>query len=117
MTTLSNEAVKALMTATTSADIGNEIATAINDGLAIAAQASYVLADLIVAQNVSLSTDFGSLLAGDIVLQFGDTAGTGLFHVIADDGELPAIATAAVVDDLYVVFRPYSAPTATSATF
>jgi hypothetical protein len=55
-----------------------------------------------VATNVSATIDFGALKVGDKVIKIPAVAGNAIFYTVAVAGTLPA---AAVVGDLYTVFR------------
>lgn len=111
---LSNDAVKRLMTAMSSADAGNEVASAINNGLAAAAQGAFIVPTIITATSTSTTTNFADLAVGDIVLQIRPSAATGHFMAVATAGTLPE---AAVISDKYVVLRAYSASTASNVKF
>ena len=111
---LSDDAVKRLMVATASAAAGNEVATAINNGAAMAAQSGFAVVAGIVASHTSTTTDFGALHVGDLVLKVPVSAGNGIFYTVATTGTLPA---AAVIGALYVVLRAVSLPTATALKF
>jgi hypothetical protein len=100
---LSADAVKRLMIGTASADAGNELATAINKGVAHATQSPVCVVAAIVATNVSQTIDFASLAVGDKVMMIPATAGNADFITIATAGNL---GQAAVVGNLYVVLRP-----------
>jgi hypothetical protein len=111
---LSNNAVKGLMEAAASQTLGNEIATAINSGLAVSAQSGLGVVAAITATSTSTTTDFGALAVGDLVLKVPAVAGNGIFYTVATAGTLPAAAT---VGALYVVLRAFSLPAATSLVF
>lgn len=113
---LSADAIKRLMIATTSATAGNELATAVNNAIATSALSVLGIPAAIVATNVSTTIDFGSLLVGDKVLVVPTTISLAVAHFLAvvTAGTLPA---AAVVGDLYVVIRPVTLPAASAATF
>lgn len=106
---LSNQAVKNLMTAAASQEIGNLVADGVNAGLL----ASHVIAGLIVATNVSQTVDFASLMVGDKVLAVATAAGAGAnpahFVTVATAGTL---GEAAIVGSLYVVLRAKDAASA-----
>ena len=86
----------------------NEITNTVNS---ITNTVNFVVANVIVATNVSTTIDFGSLVVGDriIVVPVADTPPadtTGTYYLTcATAGTLPA---AAVVDNLYVVLRAVS---------
>lgn len=114
---LSTSAVKALMTACASADLGNEVATAINKGeKALDIQEGlYGIAAVIVATNVSTTIDFAALAVGDKIIQIPATPGNADYlAAVATAGTLPE---AAVVGDLYLVLRAFTVPTATAIKF
>ena len=110
---LSSNAVKNLMVATASADVGNEIATAINNGAAAAAQGPVVVAAAIVATSTSQTTDFGALLATDKVIMVPAVAGNADF-ITPTAGNL---GQAAVVGNLYLVLRALSLDAASAVKF
>lgn len=114
MALLTTEQITRLMTAVTSAPIGNAIADAINQGAAHVQQSPYVIANLIVATATSTTTDFGSLVVGDKILISPAVAGNSMFVTCATAGTLPQ---AAVVGSLYVVIRAYTAPTVPTVKF
>jgi hypothetical protein len=111
---LSSDAVKRLMIATASADVGNEVATAINKGAAVAAQNLVCLVGAIVATSVSQTVDFGVLKVGDKVVMIPATAGNADFISPSVAGDL---GQAAVVGNLYLVLRSLSLDSASSAVF
>lgn len=108
---LSSKAVKRLIVSLTDKVLGNEVASAVNNGAAVASQASHVVAGMIVATSVSQTVDFGSLAVGDKVLHIGAAAGNAQFVTVAVAGTL---GIAAVIGDLYVVIRAVSLPSASS---
>jgi len=97
---LSNQAVKNIMSAVVSQEIGNSVADGINAGLL----ASHVIANVIVATNVSTTLDFA-----DKVVMIPAVAGNSIFYTVATAGTLPA---AAIVGNLYVVIRAKDAASA-----
>jgi len=74
---------------------GNEVVTQLNN-------AAWAIPAMIIAAHTSTTTDFGALLAGDIVVHVPASAGNTIFYQVATNGTLPA---AAVVGDLYIVHR------------
>jgi len=98
---LSQDAVKRLMVGLASADAGNEVASAINRGLAA----------LIVATSVSQTVDFAALQVGDKVVVVPAAAGNCHFVTVATAGNL---GEAAVIGSLYVVLR---SPAASALVF
>jgi len=68
----------------------------------IAALGSYSISGSIVANNVSTSVDFGSLLVGDYLVHIPSSPGGAQFAAVVANGTAPF---AAVVGDLYLVFR------------
>jgi len=111
---LSSTAVKNLMVATASADVGNEIATAINNGAAAAAQGLVVVAAAIVATSVSQTTDFDVLLTTDKVVMIPATAGNADFITPSAAGNL---GQAAVIGNLYLVLRSISLDATSAVKF
>lgn len=111
---LSDKAVRHLAQGLADKDVGNEIATAVNNASAVVALSNLACVGAIVATNVSTTIDFGILQAGDKVAQIPATPGSAAFLAVATAGTLPA---AAVVGDLYVVLRAVTLPTATSFKF
>jgi len=96
---LVNQAVKNIMSAVGSQEFGNLVVDGVNAGLL----ASHVIANVIVATNVSTTVDFaGKLAVGDKVIAIPAVAGNSIFYTVATAGTLPA---AAVVGTLYVVIR------------
>lgn len=108
---LSEKLVKRLQHAVTDQTLGNQLADAVNAGQAASAQLSHLIAAVIVATNVSQTVDFGALEVGDKVLHIPAVAGNSDFVTVATAGTL---GVAAVVGDLYVVLRAFSAPTASN---
>lgn len=102
---LSNQAVKNIMSAVVSQEIGNSVADGINAGLL----ASHVIANVIVATNVSTTLNFASLAVADKVVMIPAVAGNSIFYTVATAGTLPA---AAIVGNLYVVIRAKDAASA-----
>lgn len=60
------------------------------------------IAGTIVATSTSTTTNFSSLIVGDIIVVIPATAGNSIFLTCATAGTLPA---AAVVGSLYIVIR------------
>jgi hypothetical protein len=108
---LSNNALKAIAS-TGVASAYQELAQAINNGSATAAQSGATVAALIIATSTSTTTDFGALAVGDKVVHIAAVAGNAIFWTVATAGTLPA---AAVVGDLYIVLRPLTLPAAAAA--
>jgi len=105
---LSTEAVKRLMIAVCSPELGNEISTAINEGLLLADQSNVTLAAIIAATSVSPTTDFGALKVADKVLHFSALGGSSLLNcLVAGD-----LGQAAVIGDIYMVLRPVNVASA-----
>lgn len=111
---LSAEAVKRLMIATGDADLGNEIASAIDTSSAHGDAAGAHIAAFIIATSISTTTDFGALAVADKVVHIPAVAGNSIFWTVATKGTLPA---AAVIGDLYVVIRGFAAPAKRTAKF
>lgn len=111
---LSADANKRLLIALTSKDAGNEVANALNIAIAGGAQDLFCVPAVIVATSTSTTTDFGALAVGDKVIHIPAVAGGAVFVTVATAGTLPI---AAVVGDLYVVFRAFSAPAASTQSF
>ena len=76
---LSDHAVKQLMIAAASADVGHEVADAINASAALPAVQGVNLVRAIVATDVSQTVDFGSLKLGDRLTVYPATAGALVF--------------------------------------
>ena len=111
---LSTSVVNRLQLALASESAGNETVTAINKGSAMADQSTWCLTKLIVATSTSQTTDFASLKVGDKIVHIPATAGNSDFFTCATAGDLGA---AAVVGDLYQVWRAFAAPAASAQTF
>lgn len=109
---LSRNSVVRLITAMAGQSSGNEVASAINNGAAVAALGGSYMPAVILAAHVSATTDFGALAVGDYVVHVGAAAGNAIFYTVATAGTLPA---AAIVGDLYVVLRAMPALPASSA--
>lgn len=105
---LSVDTVKRLFEAVTSETIaGPELADAINQGSGLAAQSKWSIAAAIVAAHTSTTTDFGALKVGDLLVHIPAVAGNSIFETVATAGTKPS---AAVVGDLYVALRSFTAP-------
>jgi len=106
---LSADEIKRLMIMTTSTEVGNSMADAINAGEDLALQTVRALTLCVVATNVSQTIDFAALRVGDIVvrLQLAVSAAAVGFYTCAVAGTLPA---AAVVGDLYIALRTRAVP-------
>jgi hypothetical protein len=111
---LSDNASKRLMIAVADKTAGQEVINAINAGVATSTQSALAVAGAIVAAHTSTTTDFASLVAGDVVLVIGATATTGKFGTVVTAGTLPF---AAVIGSIYVVLRGIVLPSATALTF
>lgn len=110
---LSLDTAKRLLVALGSQTSGNEVASILNNSATGQGQAGWTTAAIIKAAHVSTTTDFGSLKVGDYVVHVGAAAGNAIFYTVATAGTLPA---AAVVNDLYVVFRQLTLPAASALT-
>jgi hypothetical protein len=105
---LSTDTVKRLFEAVTNQTLaGPEVVDAINAGAGLAGQSGFSLPAVIKAAHVSTTTDFAALAVGDFVVHIPASAGNAIFYTVTTAGTLPA---AAIVGDLYVVFRAFSAP-------
>ena len=100
---LLSDTIKRLMSALTSADAGNEVANAIQAGAAVAAQNLICCVAAIQATNVSQTVDFAALKVGDKIAMIPATAGNADYISCTVAGDL---GQAAVVGNLYLVFRP-----------
>jgi len=109
------DAVKRLMTSLTSQSVGNTVADAINKGEAFATQSGVVVAAAITATATSQTTDFGALKVNDLVFMIPATAGNADF--IGPIGTAGNLGQAAVIGNLYVVLRAFSAPAASAVKF
>jgi hypothetical protein len=110
---LSNGTLASLAIALTSDDKANEVADALNKASATWAQASKLIAAVLIAAHTSATTDFAALEAGDILLTIpavGSVA-TALFETVVTAGTKPS---AAVVGDMYIALRAPAAPTASN---
>lgn len=110
---LTAEQTKILISAVTDTTIGNTIANAVNSAEAVVAQSALVIPAAIVATAVSQTTDFAALRVGDKVLMIPATAGNADLITIGTAGTL---GQAAVIGNIYVVLRAYSAPTTLAVT-
>lgn len=110
---LSEALVKRLLHAVTDQNLGRELVDAINAGQALAAaQPAWGIAAAIVATAVSQTTDFaGKVAIGDQVLMIPATAGNADLITITVAGDL---GQAAVVGNIYVVLRAFTAPAAST---
>jgi hypothetical protein len=93
---------------------GQEVINALNAANASTVQDLFVTPLLIVGTNVSTTIDFGGLVVGDKILILPAAAGNAQFVTCAVAGTLPQ---AGVVGSLYVVFRAYSLPAASTQGF
>jgi hypothetical protein len=108
---LSAKARKNLMVAVADQDAGNEIATAIDNGLAGSFE-GFATVTAVVATSTSTTTNFSGLLVGDLVMILPAVAGNAQFVTCATVGTLPQ---AAVVGSLYIVMRAVPAVNATTS--
>jgi len=106
---LSSNALKRLQHALADQAAGREVADAVNKGSAAAQSATSgsSIAAVIVATSVSTTTDFGALKAGDKLVHIPAVAGNADFESVVTAGTKPS---AAVVGDLYIALRAWSAP-------
>lgn len=111
---ISDDITKRLMISLTSATAGNTVADALNAGLAAVAQNLVCIPLIKKATSTSTTTDWSALAVGDLVLQIKAADGTAVMRVVVTAGTHPA---ASVVDDYYLVFRAYTAPTASAVKF
>lgn len=111
---LATDTIKKLITALADKTAAQEMATAENTGILLAAASGYTVKTLIVATNVSTTIDFASLAVGDKVLILPAVAGNSMFVSCATAGTLPQ---AAVVGSLYVVLRAFTAATAVTTSY
>lgn len=111
MANLSEKAVKHLIHGLGSKAVGNEVATAINNGNALAGASFQAIAALIIATNVSQTIDFGALKVGDQVLMIPAVAGSADLITITTAGTL---GQAAVVGNAYLVLRAFTLPVASA---
>lgn len=105
----SQNELKRLGIALGSMPVGNSVADKIEAGNALAGQSGKSVAAAIVATATSTTTDFGALKVGDLVVAIPAVAGNAYFETVATAGTKPS---AAVIGDLYVVLRAFSAPAA-----
>lgn len=108
---LSSGLIRRMLIALGASKEGNELANAVAGGAAQASQDLVCLPAAIVATSVSTTVDFAALAVGDKVLHIPTTAGNSSFMTVATAGTLPA---AAVVGDMYLVTRAFSAPATTA---
>lgn len=108
---LSESLVKRLMHAVADQALARELVDAIDADGAFRAQSAKVIAAAIVATSVSQTVDFGALKVGDQVLMVPATAGNADLITVAVAGDL---GQAAVVGNIYLVLRAFSAPAASS---
>lgn len=111
---ISDDLTKRLALATTSIDNGNALADILNGAQALVAQGPVVIAAAIVATNVSQTIDFAALKVGDKVAMIPATAGNADFISPSVAGDL---GQAAVVGNLYLVFRASVIPAASAVKF
>lgn len=110
---ISSTLTKQLQIAVCSQSQGNTLADLINKGEA-AGLASHIVANVIVATNVSQTIDFASLAVGDKVVVIPAAAGNSNFVTVAVAGTL---GQAAVVGSLYIVLRAINLPAASAVVF
>lgn len=108
---LSQDTLQRILSAMCDKNDANEMASAINNGSSLASQSSHSIAAAIVASSTSTTTNFSALRAGDKLIHIPATAGNSNFEAIVTNGTKPS---AAVIGDLYIALRAYSAPAATS---
>lgn len=109
---LSSDTSKKLINAMVGQRAGREVIDAINLGVAGAQQDGWKIPAVITAAHTSTTTDFAALAVGDLVVHIPAVAGNCSFLLTATAGTL---AAAAVVGDLYIVLRAFSAPAASAA--
>lgn len=102
---ISTKTAQRIITAVASTTAGNEVITALNN----AASATQSIALAVVATSTSTTTNFTTLLKGDLLIHIPATAGSAAFETVATNGTKPS---AAVVGDLYVALR--AAPAAST---
>jgi hypothetical protein len=105
-----------LAIALTKQDAGNEVNDALNIALAQGAQDLVCMGAMIVATSVSQTVDFAALKVGDKVVVHAAGAADQASHwvTVATAGTL---GEAAVIGSLYLVFRPFVAPAASTFQF
>jgi hypothetical protein len=114
MPALSSNSLYLLACALTKSDAANEVASDLSSASVLADQSGLSIAALIVATSTSTTTNFAALKVGDKVLHISVAGSTNDLTTVATAGTL---AEAAVVSDVYVVFRPFVAPPAASFSF
>jgi hypothetical protein len=111
MALLSENLVKRLMHALTDQTLAKELVDAVNQHDQHLAQSPIQIPAAIVATNVSQTVDFAALKVNDRVLMIPATAGNADLITIAVAGDL---GQAAVVGNIYLVLRAYTAPAASA---
>lgn len=106
---MSQNALRRLIIALSGAKPGNEVASMIESGNAMAAASAWSIPAAIIATNVSTTIDFAALAVGDLLVHIPAVAGNSIFETVATAGTKPS---AAVVGDLYIVLRAFAAPAA-----
>ncbi len=104
---LSENLTKRIMHAVGDQVTARELVDAIDAHTAFVAASAKVVAGAIVATAVSQTTDFASLAVGDRVLMIPATAGNADLITITVAGDL---GQAAVIGNIYVVLRTFTAP-------
>lgn len=114
---LSENLVKRLMHAVTDQTLGRELVDAINlstqVNAQVVAQGPILIPAAIVATSVSQTVDFAALAVSDRVLMIPATAGNADLITVAVAGNL---GQAAVIGNIYVVLRAYTAATPVAST-
>lgn len=116
MANLSTDTVKRLALALGSVSAANELANAINPASALVTQGTVgmILVNVITATSTSQTTDFASLQVNDQVIMIPATAGNA--DAIGPISTAGNLGQAAVVGNVYLVFRAFAAPAAVSIT-
>jgi hypothetical protein len=110
---LSTQLVKNLLSSVCSQDLGNELVTGVNLGVAHSDLSSHAIVGVIVATNVSQTVDFAVLAVGDRVVYIPAAAGNAHFVTVGTAGTL---GEAAVVGGLYVALRSMTAAKAAAVS-
>lgn len=112
---LSNDTVRRLMIALASKPAGNEVATALNGSISDNGQTAATLAAMIVAAHASATTDFAALKVGDVVIHISTASPAAVdWATVVTAGTNPD--GTAVIGDLYLALRAFTAPAASAAT-
>jgi hypothetical protein len=106
---MSQATLRRLIIALSGAKAGNEAASLIENGNALAAASSWSIPAAIVAAHTSTTTDFAALAVGDLLVHIPAVAGNAAFEAVVAAGTKPS---AAVVGDLYIALRGFSLPAA-----